>query len=65
MGKKERQEVRAVRHGVVFTALVHYLRQRGIIEDTYNQYHILNTIIQASFERPRRPSSATLKKLSS
>lgn len=62
---KNRQEMMELRHKVVFTCLSYYLLKRRVIEDSLQQYHILNTIIEASIlHTPRRIKAQTRKKYS-
>lgn len=62
---KNRKEMMDLRHKVVFTCLSYYLLKRGVIEDNVKQYHILNTIIEASIlHTPRRIKVTTAKKYS-
>ena len=62
---KNRQEMMELRHKVVFTCLSYYLLKRRVIEDNANQYHILNTIIEASIlHTPRRIRTPSRKKYS-
>ena len=62
---KNREEVAKVRHKVVFTCLSYYLLKRHVIEDSTQQYHILNTIIESSLmHTPRRIKSPARKKYS-
>lgn len=54
-----------VRHKVVFTCMAYYLLKRRMIEDSANQYHILNTIIESSLlHTPRRIRTPSRKKYS-
>ncbi|EFO61783.1 Hypothetical protein GLP15_2190 [Giardia lamblia P15] len=53
------------RQEVVFTCLSYYLLKRHVIEDSTQQYHILNTIIESSLmHTPRRIKSPARKKYS-
>ena len=62
---KNRQEMMELRHKVVFTCLSYYLLKRRVIEDNVQQYHILNTIIEASIlHTPRRIKAQARKKYS-
>ena len=64
-GCKTRQEMAELRHKVVFTCMSYYLLKRHVISDNVQQYHVLNTIIEASIlHTPRHIRTQSRKKYS-
>ena len=61
-GCKTRQEMLELRHKVVFTCMSYYLLKRGVIADSVQQYHVLNTIIEGSIMHPPRQIKAQSRK---